>query len=113
MPQIKCKWDGWLSGLATSNSVFERRVHMRHGVLHSEEDVSISLSQQKRENLKAVTFLNCNCISPESPGGRLIEETEFPFLLERAYGSCFAEERVEGSGADDGRVELRIRRTAS
>jgi hypothetical protein len=39
----------------------------------------------KKENLKAVTFLNCNCISPESPGRRLIEETEFSFLQERAY----------------------------
>jgi hypothetical protein len=34
--------------------------------------------------LKAVTFLNCNDISPESPGRRWIEETEFSFLLERA-----------------------------
>jgi hypothetical protein len=40
----------------------------------------------KRENWKEVTFLNCNCISLESPGRRLIEKTDFSFLLERAYG---------------------------
>jgi hypothetical protein len=45
----------------------------------------ISPFQQQKENLKAVTFLNCNCISPESRGRRSIEETEFSFLLERAY----------------------------
>jgi hypothetical protein len=45
----------------------------------------ISPFQRKKEKLKAVTFLNCNCILPESPGRRLIEESEFYFLLERAY----------------------------
>jgi hypothetical protein len=41
--------------------------------------------QQVKENCNAVTFLNCNCISPESPGRRLIEDIEFSFRLERAY----------------------------
>jgi hypothetical protein len=48
----------------------------------------------KKENLKVVTFLNCNCISPESPGRRLIEETEFSFLLERAYPNSPRSEAV-------------------
>jgi hypothetical protein len=53
--------------------------------------------QPKKENLKAVTFLNCNCILPESPGHRLIGETEFSFLLERAYcGLCAGGYRGEG-----------------
>jgi hypothetical protein len=42
---------------------------------------------EKIESLKAVTFLNRTCISAESHGRRLIEETEISFLLERAYPS--------------------------
>jgi hypothetical protein len=42
---------------------------------------------RKKEKANAIIFLNCNCISPESPGRRLIEETEFSFLPERAYWS--------------------------
>jgi hypothetical protein len=38
-----------------------------------------------KRKLERVTFLNCNCISPESPGRRLIEEIQFSFRLERAY----------------------------
>jgi hypothetical protein len=41
--------------------------------------------QQKKDTLKAVTFLNYNCISPESSGRQLIEDIEFSFLLEQAY----------------------------
>jgi hypothetical protein len=48
-------------------------------------DCAMSPFQPVQENLKAVTFLNCNCISPESPGRRLIEEIAFSFRLERAY----------------------------
>jgi hypothetical protein len=50
----------------------------------------ISPFQPKKENLKTVTFLNCNGISPESPGRRLIEEIEFSFRLERAYSRMAA-----------------------
>jgi hypothetical protein len=46
---------------------------------------AISPFQSVKENWKAVTFLNCNCISPESPGRRLIEEIEFSFFLKRTY----------------------------
>jgi hypothetical protein len=44
----------------------------------------VSPFQPEKENWKAVTFLNCSCISPESPGRRLIEEIKFSFRLERA-----------------------------
>jgi hypothetical protein len=46
----------------------------------------ISPFQPVKGNWKAGTFLNCNCISPESPGRRLIGEIEFSFCLGRAYG---------------------------
>jgi hypothetical protein len=48
-------------------------------------DCAISPFQPVKKIWKAVTFLNCNCISPESRT-RLIEEIEFSFRLERAYG---------------------------
>jgi hypothetical protein len=38
----------------------------------------------KKKKTRKRSLFNCNCISPESPGRRLIEETEFSFLLERA-----------------------------
>jgi hypothetical protein len=47
----------------------------------------ISPFQPVKENWRAATFLNCNCISPESPGRRLIEEIEFYVRLERADGN--------------------------
>jgi hypothetical protein len=49
------------------------------------EWVRIRPFQPVKENWNAVTFLNCNCISPESPGRRLIEDIEFSFGLKRAY----------------------------
>jgi hypothetical protein len=55
-----------------------------HHILKTEM-ICISPFQQKKENLQALSFLNCNCISPESPGRRLIEVTVISFLLERAY----------------------------
>jgi hypothetical protein len=51
---------------------------------------AISPFQPLKGNWNAVTFLNCNCISPESPGRRLIEDIECSFCLERAYGAYSA-----------------------
>jgi hypothetical protein len=64
----------------------ERLAHVCVGVWGRTD--LLSRFQPVKEDLKAVTFLNCNCISPEGPGRRLIEEIEFSFLLERAHGAA-------------------------
>jgi hypothetical protein len=60
----------------------------------------ISPFQPVIENWKAVTCINCNCISPESPGRRLIE---CYFCLERAYRE--AEQHIKLGISSRGRSE--------
>jgi hypothetical protein len=63
---------------------------------------AISPFQPVKENWKAVTLLNCNCISAESPGRRLIEEIEFSCCLERAYQkACQETEPAKNAAATE------------
>jgi hypothetical protein len=60
----------------------------RLGVMNTRWSTRGSITRDKpvpaeKDHLKAVTFLNCNCISPESPGRRSIEEAEFSFSWNR------------------------------
>jgi hypothetical protein len=67
----------------------------------------ISPIQPVKENWKAVTFLNCYCILPESPGRRSIEEVGFSFRLERPYSPSPTQTHRQGrSGSATGAKEL-------
>jgi hypothetical protein len=73
---------GWVRG----SDIEARNMCGREQTTLSRRGGGMSPFQPVKKNWKAVTFLNCNCISPESPGHRLIEAIEFSFRLERADG---------------------------
>jgi hypothetical protein len=61
------------------------------------EEVSKPVPSRQKKTGRRALFLNCNCISPESPGRRLIEEIEFYFRLERACGTPKPAQHTERS----------------